>query len=275
MEDSLFAKLPYNSPYLTPSSSTSRASTSTTTFADPWPGNTGLADYNYSILPFPTYEQIEDPPVYRQDQSWDSNALRISNLEPPNTLNASCPIVTTAAPIVPAALPLQQQRLAHRERSITEGQAPTTPSPPRYHRFYPSLAPDPVSLAAKRRREEEEEEEQANASSDKRRRRTPSAAEALNEDDRLLLKLKEEDQLSWKDIVSQFLVRRGQSHTVAALQMRYGRLRARLRVWQPEDEEALRKAYETYERCKWEIISQKVCASTCLCQQYTLSKRGT
>lgn len=40
--------------------------------------------------------------------------------------------------------------------------------------------------------------------------------------------------------------------------MRYLRLRQRFRNWEERDLEALRQAHEYWEKCKWDIISQKV-----------------
>lgn len=133
----------------------------------------------------------------------------------------------------------------------------STPSPPE-QRFYPQLAPDPAGLAAKRRRDEEED--QSLSSSGKRRKRTPSAAsvESLTDDDRLLVALKEEEALPWKDIAARFSNEKGKSVQVAALQMRYKRLRERVRTWDAIDVDALQRAHDWWEKCKWDIISQRV-----------------
>lgn len=56
---------------------------------------------------------------------------------------------------------------------------------------------------------------------------TPSVPVKLDEDDQQLLRLKEEERLPWKDISTQFRDKPGKSYQVAALQMRYRRLRAR------------------------------------------------
>lgn len=84
----------------------------------------------------------------------------------------------------------------------------------------------------------------------------------LSPDDRFLVHLKEEAALPWKDIAARFSHERGgggsRTYTVAALQMRYKRLKERVRVWEMRDLEALRAAHEFWERGRWEIIAYKV-----------------
>ena len=80
----------------------------------------------------------------------------------------------------------------------------------------------------------------------------------LNDDDRFLVRLKEEENLPWKDIAARFLSDKGKVFQVAALQMRYKRLREKFRSWQDEDVQALRQAIEYWEKYKWDIISGKV-----------------
>ncbi|KAH0281204.1 hypothetical protein KCU84_g18915, partial [Aureobasidium melanogenum] len=105
----------------------------------------------------------------------------------------------------------------------------TTPSPPQRRssadtqRYYPSIAPNPAGLASKRRQEQEDEEAMLRSNS-KRRKRTPSL-ECLSDEERLLITLKEDEALPWKEIAARFSNQLGQSITVATLQMRYLRLR--------------------------------------------------
>ena len=95
------------------------------------------------------------------------------------------------------------------------------------------IAPDPVGLrqmqTLKRMREDEEYSEYGQ----KRRKRAPSQAGPveLNEEEQLLLKLKEEENLPWKDIAVRFQTDLGKSYQVPALQMRFKRLRERMRTW--------------------------------------------
>ena len=134
--------------------------------------------------------------------------------------------------------------------------SPSPPSiaQPQPRRQYPALAPNPAGLIGKRSREDEDEDPNL-----KRRKRTSSIVSAdLSEDDRLLVMLKEDEGLPWKDIAARFGSHHGKTFQVAALQMRYKRLREKFRVWQGEDVEALRQAHEYWEKYKWEIISSKV-----------------
>jgi hypothetical protein len=100
------------------------------------------------------------------------------------------------------------------------------------------IAPNPAGLqrinsSLKRGREEESPID----TTPKRRRRSSLNAPnfELTEEERLLLRLKDEINLPWKDIALRFQLELGKSHQVPALQMRYKRLRERLRVWTEND----------------------------------------
>lgn len=145
---------------------------------------------------------------------------------------------------------------------------PTTPghfgmsSPPEIkhpqpRRSYPKIAPNPAGIAAQKRRRDEDGE----SARSKRRRTTSVVSADLSEDDQYLVQLKEEENLPWKDIANRFGTDRGRSVQVAALQMRYKRLREKFRLWEDQDVAALKSAYEYWEKYKWEIISAKVSAS--------------
>lgn len=128
---------------------------------------------------------------------------------------------------------------------------------PQPRRSYPILAPNPAGVATAQKRRHEEEELALSAG--KRRKRTSSVASAeLSDDDRLLVALKEDQNLPWKDIAARFTSERGKVYQVAALQMRYKRLREKHRVWENKDVEALKLAYEYWEKNKWEIVAQRV-----------------
>jgi hypothetical protein len=145
-----------------------------------------------------------------------------------------------------------------------------TPSPPQLQQPQPRrpfqpIAPNPAGIsAAKRQRDEDEAAayaagESRPTSGNKRRRTTSATAETLSDDDRLLIQLRETEALPWKDIAARFSEGKDVVHTTARLQMKYKRLRQRFRVWEEQDVYALRVATEYYERCKWQIISAKVC----------------
>ncbi|KAJ9624802.1 hypothetical protein H2203_004752 [Taxawa tesnikishii (nom. ined.)] len=128
---------------------------------------------------------------------------------------------------------------------------------PQPRRSYPILAPNPAGVATAQKRRHEEEELALSAG--KRRKRTSSVASAeLSDDDRLLVALKEDQNLPWKDIAARFTSERGKVYQVAALQMRYKRLREKHRVWENKDVEALKLAYEYWEKNKWEIVAQRM-----------------
>ncbi|KAH6639321.1 hypothetical protein C7974DRAFT_388249 [Boeremia exigua] len=127
-------------------------------------------------------------------------------------------------------------------------------------RGFTAIAPQPTDattlMGAKRSREDDNQAEMS-----KRRRRSESAMSTqleLTEEDRLLLKLKEEEAMPWKDIAARFQGDLGKQYQIPALQMRLKRLRERMRVWGEADVRALRMAHEYWAQNKFEIISQKM-----------------
>jgi methylphosphotriester-DNA--protein-cysteine methyltransferase len=116
-------------------------------------------------------------------------------------------------------------------------------------------------MPAKRSREDDEFSEQA-----KRRKRSETNASSttieLGEEDKLLIQLKDEDGMPWKDIAARFQSDLGKTYQIPALQMRLKRLRERMRVWTETDVRALRMAHEYWVQSKFDIISQKVSISS-------------
>jgi hypothetical protein len=183
-------------------------------------------------------------------------------------------------PLTSTFPPLAFQTYGASEEAYESSSPPQLQQPqPRRPYQYQPIAPNPAGISAsKRQREDEEAAATAAAASfgadsrptsgNKRRRTTSSATtaaaaaatpEALSEDDRFLIHLKETEALPWKDIAARFKDDKNKVWNVAALQMKYKRLRQRFRVWEEQDLLALRAACEYYEKCKWDIISAKVC----------------
>ena len=156
-----------------------------------------------------------------QDLMFSENPFRISHDEYP-TFNFPMSPVTVKAPS------------PYHPHNYTSS---TTRSSPNRHAPIP-IAPDPIGLrqmhALKRMREEEQDFQDY---SQRKRKRAPSNAGPveLNEEEQLLLKLKEEENLPWKDIATRFQTELGKSYQVPALQMRFKRLRERMRVWTDVD----------------------------------------
>jgi hypothetical protein len=110
--------------------------------------------------------------------------------------------------------------------------------------------------APKRSRDEDDVSDQS-----KRRKRSDSNTTSsleLNEEDRLLIRLKDEEGMPWKDIAARFQSDLGKQYQIPALQMRLKRLRERLRKWTDVDVRALRLAHEYWVQNKFDIIAQKV-----------------
>jgi hypothetical protein len=175
------------------------------------------------------------------------------------------PYTTTAGehPSPPAVTPTFPPTVFHNYPNADHYLASSPPEirQPQPRRPYTTIAPNPIG-DAKRKRDEMEQQHQELASSGggKRRKRTSSVASAdLSDEDRFLVQLKEDENLPWKDIATRFHTDKGKHFQVAALQMRYKRLREKFRVWEDQDVQALKLAHEYWEKYKWEIISAKVC----------------
>ncbi len=141
------------------------------------------------------------------------------------------------------------------------------------------IAPDPVSLRQMNAQKRMREEEEYSKYGQRKRKRTPSQSDPveLNEEEQLLLRLKEEENLPWKDIAVRFQTDLGKMYQVPALQMRLKRLRERMRAWSETDvsfeiflllpiicvlilrkAQALEQAYEYWEKFQFDIIAAKV-----------------
>jgi hypothetical protein len=175
------------------------------------------------------------------DASWTMNALGItSNHE------AFYPTYTTHSP-----------RLNEPSIELSSTQI-ASPQP---RRMYTPIAPLPLetprSHGTKRFRQEEEEV----VDEPKRRKRSDSQISTqfeLSEEDKLLIQLKDEEKMPWKDIAARFLTDLNKNYQIPALQMRIKRLHERMRVWTEADVKALRMAHDYWAQSKFEIIAQKV-----------------
>ncbi|CUS13387.1 unnamed protein product [Tuber aestivum] len=97
----------------------------------------------------------------------------------------------------------------------------------------------------------------------KRRKSTSKEAWTMTEDDNLLLQLKDDEGLPWKAIAGKFRDMGRGEFRVPTLQMRYKRLKEKMRVWDIEDIQFLKEAKEHVEKQKWELISQKMLELGC------------
>lgn len=111
----------------------------------------------------------------------------------------------------------------------------------------------------------------AAASAESTRRSTSSARYSsrprLEEENRLLLDLRDRQRLPWREVTRQFEQTYSREYRMPTLQMRYGRLRqssqaSRQRQWTDVDTEALRQACQWYHDERWRIVSERV---SCLC----------
>ena len=258
----------YNDPYMTPYPSSTVESQQWPTYARASVPDISTAGYSLQQQnSHPQYAQAQAFPQHFKDPSrprsspstfgpsaesfvWPvtSSGLGIYNT---STAGQPTPPVTSTFPPTVFQYPIEEQYTS------------STASPPEIRhpqprRSYTSIAPNPSSVP-KGKRQREDDERTETSSSTKRRKRTSSVASAdMSEDDRYLVQLKEDENLPWKDIATRFHTDKGKNFQVAALQMRYKRLREKYRVWEEQDLNALRLAYEYWDKYKWEIISAKV-----------------
>lgn len=138
--------------------------------------------------------------------------------------------------------------------------SPQTFPPPR--RYYPPIAPNPVGLrqlqASKRSLSRDDDTESPSKKRKVSESASPAVAFELSEEDSFLLRLKDDEGMSWKDISNRFQNDLGKTVQIPALQMRLKRLRERLRVWTEMDIQALRMAHDYWLNNKFEIIASKV-----------------
>ncbi|KAI9880829.1 MAG: hypothetical protein M1830_000265 [Pleopsidium flavum] len=122
------------------------------------------------------------------------------------------------------------------------------------------IAPEPSGIRQTQTSKRSRDDDDVADTAPKRRKRATSNATQteLNEEEALLLKLKDEENLPWKDIALRFQTGLGKHYQVPALQMRLKRLRERMRVWTERDVEALEQAYKYWEQFRFDIISAKV-----------------
>ena len=119
-------------------------------------------------------------------------------------------------------------------------QSPMPPTPQSSH-LLPSQLASASQSQGKSLKRPREDSDSFDSGAPPQRRRSRSASlgsrmqNDLSEEEQLLLKLKHEDSLPWKDIAREFETRLGRSYQVPALQMRYKRLRERLRTWTEDD----------------------------------------
>lgn len=123
---------------------------------------------------------------------------------------------------------------------------PSTNAPtPSYHRelpvsgvgIFPSsvIAQDPAFGRIPKRTRVEDDSGSESISKRSRRSIVSQLNPELNDEERLLLRLKDQESLPWKDIAVRFQQNLGRTYQVPALQMRYKRLREKLRIWTDED----------------------------------------
>ncbi|KAF2669331.1 hypothetical protein BT63DRAFT_425068 [Microthyrium microscopicum] len=171
-------------------------------------------------------------------------------------------IQVTAPQLTPASSP--RPRHQHSISSISETQTPIAPPPAR--RQWTPIAPNPAGLrqlqaaAGAKRPLSIDEDTDISPASKRKRSVTPSptTGSELNMEDELLLRLKDDEKLTWKDIQDRFKSDMNKYFHIPALQMRLKRLRERMRTWTDVDVSALRLAHDYWVSQKFEIIANKM-----------------
>jgi hypothetical protein len=266
-ETNKLSQYAYNDPYVTPYPSS-------TVESQPWGASYARASVpDISMTPYAPHHH-QQPAQANQHQQFppffkDPTRPRSS----PSTFGPSAD--TVAWPAATTGLGIQYTSTATGQPTpVTSTFPPSvftypseesygTSSPPEIRqpqprRSYANIQPNPAGVTAVKRQREEDERTESRSGSKKRKRTSSVASADLSEDDRFLVQLKEDENLPWKDIATRFQTDKGKSFQVAALQMRYKRLREKFRVWEEQDIHALKLAHEYWVKYKWEIISNKV-----------------
>jgi hypothetical protein len=190
-----------------------------------------------------------------EDMIWNANALGISSSTGP-----------AQGPFRQSTYPGLQSPRTPRLSEPNIGAIVPQVVAPQPKKMYAPIAPNPQGLnAISRKRTLDGEDDGGSPEDAKRRKRSDSMATPteLTEEDKLLIKLKDEESLPWKDIAARFQSDLGKKYQIPALQMRLKRLRERLRVWTEQDVKALKMAHEYWIQNKYEIIASKVRQNTC------------
>lgn len=256
-------KYSYAEPYATPFQTSTVESQQWNQYARTSMPDISFSNYSLQQPPHPHYNQfqphVKDPSRPRsspstfgpgpESVSWPvTNGLGIFSS---TALGQPTPPVTSTFP--PSVFH------TYPSDDLYGGATPPEIRQPQPRRPFPNIAPNPAQVAAQKRKRDEEEQLETSSNTGKRRKRTSSVVSAdLSEDDRFLVRLKEDEALPWKDIANRFQTDLGKNFQVAALQMRYKRLREKFRVWEEQDVKALHLAHEYWEKYKWEIIGAKV-----------------
>jgi hypothetical protein len=121
---------------------------------------------------------------------------------------------------------------------------------------YVPIVPHPASLRSLKRSMTADEDDHLPAK--KRKSESPPLPIEISDEDSFLLRLKDDESLSWKDIANRFSNDLGKTVQIPALQMRLKRLRERMRVWTDLDVQALRMAHDYWVSNKFDIIAAKM-----------------
>ena len=164
-----------------------------------------------------------------------------------------CSLVQPVTPVPIATSTSRHHRHASSFSSFTELQN-QAPRP----QFTPIL-PHPAGVRQLQAQKRAASEDEWESPISKRKRSFPSSPQVeMTEEDNFLLHLKDDQNLTWKEIASRFQNEMGKQFQVPALQMRLKRLRERMRTWTENDIQALRMAHHYWLSQKFEIIASKV-----------------
>jgi hypothetical protein len=205
------------------------------------------------LSPVPESIEVSTPSRPRSTSNTLHPRARIVTPEPQSRRNPSSGLgIEAGIPSTPVSSP--------RPRSLNTVTFISEPIPPPPRRFYTPIAPNPAGLRQLQSKKRSLSYEDENETSSKKRKMSESVSPAheISDEDSFLLRLKDEEGLSWKDISQRFQDDLGKTVQIPALQMRLKRLRERMRVWTDVDVQALRMAHDYWVTNKFEIIASKV-----------------
>ncbi|RPB21849.1 hypothetical protein L211DRAFT_851080 [Terfezia boudieri ATCC MYA-4762] len=239
----------------------------------PYDNYHGIHDYGSNMGPFDTIQVLSAPllssPSYSQDheplqpqpiqfhhlaiQENGSPALLPSSIPPTPPLSCASSIISA-----PTKGNMIQQHLHHHQYPVQSRHHPY--KRPFQSESGPSLTPHSPPLTKRRK---SVSGASLNSTSTTGNPKSPKQSTPLTDDDTLLLKLKDEENLPWKIIQKRFLDMSRGEFKVPTLQMRYKRLKEKMRVWEADDVGYLKEAKDAVTKEYWEMVSRKMLELGC------------
>ena len=187
-------------------------------------------------LPFTTPDTPSDLVFIDRRTSPRGYSQHVQDLIFPSMTTQGLGIETHGVPLLPSSV---SSPTSESIPALDFGRRRSTPIP---------IAPNPSGTRQVRDLKRSRDESDLSESSFKRRKRSTSFQKTvdLSEEEKLLLELKEEQNLPWKEIAQKFEATFKKPYQQPALQMRIKRLLDRMRQWTEEDVSSERLVFQEW-----------------------------